>query len=133
MGGPLAATGYYLAYNGIAANYIFINFAMGHTHLPTVLRDDLDTDWVRYAAKHTMNVDGAGGVVDWWMAFLNFQIEHHLFPQMPQFRHPRASPRVKALFEKHGVEYITKSYFQATGMCFKNLFTVGLAAASYLG
>lgn len=27
-------------------------------------------------------------MVNWWMSYLNFQIEHHMFPSMPQFRHP---------------------------------------------
>ena len=39
------------------------------------------------------------------MAYLNFQIEHHLFPSMPQYRHPKVAPRVQALFAKHGVEH----------------------------
>jgi len=33
------------------------------------------TDWVRYAAIHTMNVSpGPLRIVDWWMAYLNFQV-----------------------------------------------------------
>ena len=44
--------------------------------------------------------------VDWWMSYLNYQIEHHLFPSMPQFNHPIISPRVKALFEKHDVRQL---------------------------
>jgi fatty acid desaturase len=27
------------------------------------------------------------------MAYLNFQIEHHLFPSMPQYRHPQVALR----------------------------------------
>jgi fatty acid desaturase len=54
-----------------------------------------------------MNVTpGTGGWVNWWMSYLNYQIEHHLFPSMPQFRHPQVSPRVKELFKKHNVEYV---------------------------
>ena len=69
-------------------------------------------DWVRYAAVHTMNVSaGPFRFVDWWMSYLNYQIEHHLFPSMPQFRHPIVSPRVKALFEKHGLKYVSSLAF----------------------
>ena len=33
------------------------------------------SDWVRYAAIHTMNVSpGPLRIVDWWMAYLNFQV-----------------------------------------------------------
>ncbi len=83
-------------------------------------------DWVRYAAVYTMNVSpGPLKFISWWMSYLNFQIEHHLFPSMPQYRHPIISPRVKALFEKHGLKYDQRSYLDAIAVTFKNLDTVG--------
>lgn len=116
----------YLAYNQVASDSIFINFAVSHTHLPTVAKDDDKVDWVRYAAIHTMNVSpGPFGVVNWWMSFLNFQIEHHLFPSMPQFRHPIVSHRVKALFEKHGLKYDQRDYLTSMKVTFQNLDHVG--------
>ena len=117
----------YVAYNWIAANYIFINFAVSHTHLPVVAKDDTQVDWVRYAAIHTMNVaPGPLRFVDWWMSYLNFQIEHHLFPSMPQFRHPMISNRVRALLEKHGLKYDQRSYVEAMRVTFNNLHQVGM-------
>lgn len=115
----------YVFYAQVGASYIFCNFAVSHTHLP-VLEEDEDVSWVRYSSDHTMNVQsGLGGWVDWWMSYLNFQIEHHLFPSMPQFRHPEISPRVKALFEKHGVKYDNREYFSAMYDTFANLDNVG--------
>lgn len=117
----------YLAYDWMASNYIFINFAVSHTHLPVVPSDDTKVDWVRYAAIHTMNVaPGPFKIINWWMSYLNFQIEHHLFPSMPQFRHPIISPRVKALFEKHGLKYDQRSYIESLQVTFANLHKVGM-------
>lgn len=122
----LGAVQFYLLYNWVAADYIFLNFAVSHTHLPTVPKEDTQVDWIRYAAVHTMNVaPGPFKWVNWWMSYLNFQIEHHLFPSMPQFRHPLISPRVKQLFEKHGLVYDQRSYPAAMGVTFKNLHKVG--------
>jgi acyl-CoA 6-desaturase (Delta-6 desaturase) len=91
-----------------------------------VPKEDTQVDWVRYAAVHTMNVaPGPFKWVNWWMSFLNFQIEHHLFPSMPQFRHPIINPRVKALFEKHGLVYDQRSYAEAMAVTFRNLHKVG--------
>lgn len=116
----------YLSYNWFAATYIFINFAVSHTHLPTVASDDVNVDWVRYAAVHTMNVHaGPFKFVDWWMSYLNYQIEHHLFPSMPQFRHPETSKYVQILFAKHGLKYDQRTYTEAMKVTFQNLHNVG--------
>ena len=58
-------------------------------------------NWITYASHYTMNVNN-NPITNWWMSYLNFQIEHHLFPSMPQFRFPTLAPRVKVLFERHG-------------------------------
>jgi len=122
---PMSAA-MYLAYNWVASSYIFTNFAVSHTHLPVVDKNDDKVDWVRYAAIHTMNVSpGPLGFVNWWMSYLNFQIEHHLFPSMPQFRHPIVSGRVRALFEKHGLKYDQRNYIESMRVTFQNLDHVG--------
>jgi len=113
----------YCAYVWVGGLYIFTNFAVSHTHLPVVPSDE-HRDWVRYAAEHTMNVQPSWWC-NWWMAYLNFQIEHHLFPCMPQFRHPQVSPRVEALFRKHGLVYMKRSYWDAVRVTFANLHKVG--------
>eukprot|EP01031_Cornospumella_fuschlensis_P042676 gene42676-52143_t len=124
--GLAQSVGIYLLYNWFASNYIFINFALSHTHLDVVAKDDVAVDWVRYAAIYTMNVHpGPLKFVSWWMSYLNFQVEHHLFPCMPQFRHPRISKRVQAFFEKHGLKYDQRSYFEAMQVTFANLHKVG--------
>merc|ERR1719231_1689559 len=117
----------YFAYNWVAANYIFLNFAVSHTHLPVVAKEDTQVDWERYAAIHTMNVSpGPFKFVDWWMSYLNYQIEHHLFPSMPQFRHPIVSKRVQTLFKKHDIHYDQRDYITSMAVTFKNLHDVGM-------
>ncbi len=36
---------------------------------------------------------------------LSFQIEHHLFPDLPSNRYQEISPKVKALFDRYGLTY----------------------------
>merc|ERR1712086_1206773 len=75
--------GAYMAYNCVASSYIFSQFALSHSHLPVSGADEY-LHWVEYAAGHTINVNGGNWFfdqcVDWWMEYLNYQIEHHLFP-----------------------------------------------------
>uniref|UniRef100_A0A7S1Y1B1 Cytochrome b5 heme-binding domain-containing protein n=1 Tax=Phaeomonas parva TaxID=124430 RepID=A0A7S1Y1B1_9STRA len=118
--------GCYLFYNFIGAAYIFTNFSLSHTHLP-VSKPDEYLHWVEYSAIHTTNIS-PNFLCNWWMAYLNFQIEHHLFPSMPQFRHPIVSPRVRALFEKHGMRYDERPYFSCLWETLMNLHNVGAAA-----
>ena len=44
--GLLGSMGVYLAYTWIASNYIFINFAVSHTHLPVVEKADTQVSYV---------------------------------------------------------------------------------------
>lgn len=125
--GLATSTAIYCLYNWCASNYIFINFAVSHTHLPVVPKEDTQVDWVRYAAIHTMNVNsGPFNFVDWWMSYLNYQIEHHLWPSMPQFHHPETSKRVQKLFKKHNIHYDSRGYVDSINVTFKNLHKVGM-------
>ena len=36
---------------------------------------------------------------------LSFQIEHHLFPDLPSCRYPEIAPRVRAICERYGLAY----------------------------
>ncbi|CAD7948021.1 unnamed protein product [Amoebophrya sp. A120] len=117
---------FYVAYVQLGSSYIFTNFAVSHTHLDVVPETD-HRNWAEYAADHTMNCDNHF-LTNWWMSFLNFQIEHHLWPQMPQFRFPEVSPRVRAVFEKHGKEYKSLPYWEAIRITLKNLDDVAQEA-----
>ena len=44
---------------------------------------------------------------------------------MPQFNHPKICGRVKALFEKHGVEYDVRPYWECFRITYLNLWKVG--------
>merc|ERR1711988_1094593 len=123
MGGVAGEGKLYMFYLAIGSTYIFTNFAVSHTH-KDVIPKDKNISWALYSANHTTNCT-PGYMCNWWMAYLNFQIEHHLFPAMPQFNHPKICHRVKALFEKHGVEYDVRDYWECFRITYKNLLLVG--------
>ena len=50
-------------------------------------------------------------LVDFAHLYLNYQIEHHLFPDIPMARYREIQPRVKALCAKHGIPYIQEGVF----------------------
>jgi len=53
--------------------------------------------------------------IDFLHGWLNYQIEHHLWPDMPLSRYQRAQPKVKALCEKYGLPYCQDSVLKRLG------------------
>lgn len=47
--------------------------------------------------------------IDFWHGFLNYQVEHHVWPDLSMYQYQRAAPRLKAICEKHGVPYVQES------------------------
>lgn len=60
------------------------------------------------------NFRTGGEVNDFLHGYLNYQIEHHLWPDLPMRAYARAQPRVKALCEQHGVPYVQQSVWRRT-------------------
>ena len=58
--------------------------------------------------------------VDFLSIWLNYQIEHHLFPDLPMLKYREIQPRVKALCEKHGLPYRQESNWRR----FKRMISV---------
>ena len=108
----------YLFINSIASSYIFINFAVSHSHLQVTKKN---LTWVEYAAYHTTNVGKGHWFISWWMSNLNYQIEHHLFPSMPQCNHKYISSRVKDFFKKNDLPYYDGNYLDILLKTFNNL------------
>jgi fatty acid desaturase len=60
----------------------------------------------------SVNFETGGDVRDVLHGFLNYQIEHHLWPDLPPAAYQRAAPEVKAICERHGVPYVQESVFR---------------------
>ena len=52
------------------------------------------------------NIDG-GALFHVMSGNLGFQIEHHLYPDMPSSRYAEIAPRVREVCERHGLQYNT--------------------------
>ena len=51
-------------------------------------------------------------LLDWAHLWLNYQIEHHVFPDLPMLKYQQYQPRVRAICERHGVPYVQGSVFE---------------------
>jgi len=64
----------------------------------------------------SVNYNTGSDLKDFVHGFLNYQIEHHLFPNMPHSYYQRMQPIVKDICKKHNLEYRQESVFKRIGM-----------------
>lgn len=60
----------------------------------------------------SVNFRTGGDLNDFMHGFLNYQIEHHLYPDLPPRQYQRIAPKVRAVCEKHGIPYVQESVFK---------------------
>jgi fatty acid desaturase len=49
---------------------------------------------------------------DWMHGWLNYQIEHHVWPDLTPLQYKRAQPKLKALCASHGIPYVQESVWK---------------------
>jgi fatty acid desaturase len=57
---------------------------------------------------------------------LSFQIEHHLFPDLPSNRYQEIAPKVQEVFERYGLTYVTGSFPVQLASAWKKVFRLAL-------
>merc|ERR1711907_342510 len=55
------------------------------------------------------NFRTGGDLNDFMHGWLNYQVEHHLWPQLSALSYQKSQPEVKAICEKHGIPYTQES------------------------
>ena len=64
----------------------------------------------------SVNYKTGGDVNDFLHGWLNYQIEHHLFPNLPLSQYQKMQPIVKEVCKKHNLPYRQESVFKRTKM-----------------
>ena len=52
---------------------------------------------------------------------LSYQVEHHLYPDMPSSRYKEIAPKVRAICERYGLPYNTGPFLKQWGMVQRTL------------
>jgi fatty acid desaturase len=60
----------------------------------------------------SVNYTGGRDLPDFLQGYLNYQIEHHLWPDLPALKYRQAAPEVKRICIKYGVPYVEESVFR---------------------
>jgi len=64
----------------------------------------------------SVNYNTGSDVIDYAHGFLNYQVEHHIFPDMPLSFYQKTQPLIKDICKKHNLEYRQESVFKRMGM-----------------
>ncbi|NOJ60248.1 acyl-CoA desaturase [Arthrobacter sp. 260] len=109
--------------------YLGSSFAPNHKGMP-IIPAGQRVDFLSRQVLTSRNISG-GRLLALLMGGLNYQVEHHLFPDMarPQLR--RAQMIVQAHCLEHGVPYTETSLLRSYGIVIRYLNQVGLAAERF--
>ncbi len=95
-------------------------------HFPeSVVENETRGQWYVRQLLGSANFSG-GRLMHIMSGNLSFQIEHHLFPDLPAHRYAEISPQVKAICEKHGLPYNTGSFIGQSLSTWKRILKLSL-------
>jgi fatty acid desaturase len=102
-------------------------FAPNHKGMP-LIDESQRVDYLRRQVLTSRNITG-GWPVTLGMGGLNFQVEHHLFPNMPSINLRRARPIVKAYCAEVAVPYTETGLLKSWATVVNYIHRVGLGEA----
>jgi linoleoyl-CoA desaturase len=73
----------------------------------------IHSDWTVHQLTTTSDFARSNRILSWYVGGLNFQIEHHLFPNMSHIHYPHIAPIVAQTAEEFGFTYNLKPTFSA--------------------
>ncbi|MBK5306136.1 MAG: acyl-CoA desaturase [Frankiaceae bacterium] len=82
-------------------------------------------EWYLRQMLGAANIDG-GAAMHMMSGNLSFQIEHHLFPDLPSNRYAEIAPQVQALFEKYELSYVSGSFPKQLASAWHKVFRLAL-------
>ena len=65
----------------------------------------MENNWAVHQVMNTADFAPDNKLVSWFIGGLNFQIEHHLFPQVCHVHYPAIAKIVRQVAEEHGIPY----------------------------
>jgi linoleoyl-CoA desaturase len=71
----------------------------------------LENNWLIHQMLTTANFCPTSRLFSWYVGGLNFQIEHHLFPNICHIHYKKIAPLVKQTAEEFGIPYYSQKTF----------------------
>ncbi len=82
-------------------------------------------EWYLRQMLGSANISG-GPLLHLMTGNLSYQIEHHLYPDLPSNRYSEISPKIQELFERYGLSYTTGPLPKQVASAWKKVFRLAL-------
>ena len=89
------------------------------------IEDETRAEWYLRQMLGSANFEG-GPLLHLMSGNLGFQIEHHLFPDLPSNRYAQLSVRVRELCDKYGIPYTTGPLHRQYGQALRTIWKLSL-------
>ena len=80
--------------------------------MPIAGTGSVETCWAIHQVETTVDFAPRNRLLSWYIGGLNFQIEHHLFPQICHVHYPAIAPLVEQTCADYGVRYKSHRTFR---------------------
>ncbi|ERN08621.1 acyl-lipid (9-3)-desaturase [Amborella trichopoda] len=104
-----------------------VQFCLNHFSASVYVGRPKGNDWFEAQTKGSLDIS-CSPWMDWFHGGLQFQVEHHLFPRLPRWQLRKVAPLVRALCKKHGLPYVSVTFWEANSMTIGTLRAAALQA-----
>jgi fatty acid desaturase len=120
---PTTGLVFIAVHQGLWGVYMSLSFAPNHKGMQTMSAGH-SLDFLRKQVLTSRNVRG-GHWVNFLLGGLNYQIEHHLFPNMPTPHLRLAQPIIQGFCAEQGISYAQCGLLSSYGQVLRHLHAVG--------
>ena len=86
---------------------------------------DINADWAVNQLYNTANFAPKARILSWYVGGLNFQVEHHLFPNICHVHYLEILPIFREVAQKYGLNYMEMPYRKSLASHFRFLKGMG--------
>lgn len=79
--------------------------------LPDEATNRMENEWMIHQIETTVDFARDSALLNWYVGGLNFQVEHHLFPNISHVHYPELSKIVEQTCTEYGVKYAAHPTF----------------------
>jgi linoleoyl-CoA desaturase len=103
----------YLASAAVVGLTLSVVFQLAHCVPDAMPARGRSASWAECQVASSVDFARGSRLLGWYLGGLNFQIEHHLFPQLSHVHYSRIAPLVEGTCHEFGVSYHARPTFRA--------------------